>query len=173
MSRSSTTSEADAILEVTGVSASEILRRCATLRVARAAGHPILRSGQPFATRSGRATWRLIDFAEGSDDEFVYAAYATLVCRFPSNAELTRRIAELRGGSSRFDVLVRLALSAEGRRVRDRRVAGIVLPAFVAAGRAIELASGVRSVLGPLRRAKLRTGLASRPERKASGNRAS
>jgi hypothetical protein len=173
MRRSSTTSEGDAILEVTGVSASEILRRCATMRVPRAGGRPIARSGPPLSTGSGRATWRLIDFAEGSDEEFVQAAYSSLLCRLPRNAELTRRIADLRAGSSRFDVLLRLILSAEGRRARDRRVSGIALPALVAAGRATELASRVRSVRAPLRRVKRRIGPASRPKRKASRKRAS
>jgi hypothetical protein len=165
--RSSTTSEGDAILQVTGVSANEILRRCATLRVARAGGRPIARSGPPLFT-SGRATWRLIDFAEGSDEEFVQAAYSSLLGRLPRNAELTQRIADLRAGSSRFDVLLRLILSAEGRRARDRRVSGVALPALLAAGRATELASRVRSVRAPLKRVKRRIGPASRPKRKAS-----
>jgi hypothetical protein len=163
--------EADAILEVTGVSASEILHRCANLRVTGVAAPLRPYSGWPPATGSGRETWRLIDFAEGSDEEFVQAAYASLLCRLPSGEELTRCIADLRAGSSRFDVLMRLTLSAEGRRARERRVSGIALPALVAAGHAIELGSRVRRGLTPLTRVMRRMDLASRREREASRKR--
>jgi hypothetical protein len=173
MRGSPATSEADLILEVTGVSASEILRRCASLRVARAGGRPIPNSGPRLVTQSGRTTWRLIDFAEGSDEEFVHVAYASLLCRLPSNAELTRRTADLRAGSSRFDVLVRLTLSPEGRRARDRRVSGFALPTFVAAGRAIELASRVRAVLAPLKSVDRRIGRTVHRGRQPSHKRAS
>ena len=167
------TSEADAIFEVTGVPASEILRRCAALRAARTSGDPTLWAGWPFAANAQRPTWRLLDFADGPEEEFVRAAYASLLCRDPSDAESTLRIAALRAGYSRFQVVVRLALSSEGRHARDQPVSGIALPALVVAGRAIERVVRV-PVLGPaLRRAKLKVSQTSHTNRAVSRKRAS
>jgi hypothetical protein len=151
---SEATSESDPIVEVVGVSAAEILRRCAAVRAARSEGNRLPSSGWVLATGSQRATWRLIDFADGADEEFIQAAYASLLCRLPSNGELTRRVGELRAGSSRFDVVLALMLSAEGRRARGRPISGIALPTLAAAGRAIEFARRVRPALAPVQRLK-------------------
>jgi len=140
--RSPGASEADPILEVTGVAANEILRRCAALRAA-AERDGMARWGvSPVEGNAGRTTWRLVDFADVSDADFVQAAHVVLLGRLPGNAEAKRRTADLHAGCSRFEIVVRLALSPEGRRLRDRKVSGIALPAIVAAGRGIEHAAG-------------------------------
>lgn len=166
------TSATDAVFEVTGVTASEILRRCAMLRAARAGGGPVPRPGWPFAVNAERPTWRLVDFADGSEVEFVWAAYASLLCRVPSEAETTERVGDLRAGCSRFQIAMRLALSPEGRAARNRRVSGIALPAIVAAGRALDLATRVRPLGTALMRAELGVSLASRPKGDRSRERA-
>jgi len=140
--------EADPVFEVTGVPAAEILRRCAAAR----AGHgsyPIsIPKGSLVADNAERSTWRLLDFADLSDTEFVQAAHVVLLGRLAYRAEAIRWIANLRAGASRFEVLVRLVLSPEGRRVSQPRVSGIGLPAVVTAGHGIERAMSTQ-VLGP------------------------
>ena len=116
----------DPILEVCGVRAGEILRRC--------------------SERRGRTGWRLIDFADLSDERFVRQAHLVLLARLPSPTEEQRRIADLHLGSSRFEIVIRLALSPEGRALRDRPLAGVILPVVAAGGRALQRATRMQGV---------------------------
>lgn len=144
MSRSPGASEADPIFEVTGVAANEILRRCAALRAGLEPDGLTLREVSPVEGNAERTTWRLVDFADVSDADFVQTAHVVLLGRLPGDAEAKRRTADLHAGCSRFEIVVRLALSPEGRRLRDRKVSGIALPAIVAAGCGIERTASTR-----------------------------
>jgi hypothetical protein len=86
--------------------------------------------------------WRLLDFADLTDEAFVREAHRVLLGRSPSSAEADRRRRELRTRSSRMEIVVRLALSPEGRRAGRPDVRGLGLPALAAAARAIEAAEG-------------------------------
>jgi hypothetical protein len=127
----------DPVLAVTGVAAADILRRCAEARIRLAGGVPIAAEPPRDEERLEitRTTWRLVDFGEGPDLEFVHAAHRAILGRPPYEPEIARRLADLRGGRSRMEILARLALSPEGRRIGQPKVAGLVLPILVGAGR--------------------------------------
>jgi hypothetical protein len=126
--------ETDPIFEVVGVPAAEILRRC---REIRGGGrlHVRLRSAG-----SAAESWRLLDFADISDKDFVFEAHRVLLGRTPSSSERERRLRELRNGSSRMQILVRLGLSPEGRSAERRRVHGLGLRVLGLTARVIESA---------------------------------
>jgi len=124
-SRSPGESGLDPVFEVTGVTAAEILRRCGSLQGRRTSATP--------------TTWTLSDFTTVSDADFVRAAHVILLNRLPGEAAERRRAAELQAGRSRLELLVRLALSPEGRRQRHPRVSGVTLRLLVATGHGIEL----------------------------------
>lgn len=134
--------ESDPILEVTGLSAADILKRCDQIRrhdrPARlfSLGRPVV-TAKPLSVPDG---WRLLDFADLGDDDFVRQAHRVLLGRSPSPAETSRRLRELRE-RSRMELIVRLALSPEGRRRREAEVRGFGLPALVRVGRAVEAAN--------------------------------
>ena len=136
------TASPDAVLEVTGVAATEILRRCEAVRAGRTGSADGVPRTSLVADETGMR-WRLVDFADCSDDDFVRTAHLVLLGRRPSDAEAARRMAELRNGSSRLDVLVRLALSPEGRVARHADVSGVGLPLLFAIGRGAERAAQV------------------------------
>ena len=162
----------DPVLEVTGVPAAEIRRRCAARRSGDGAAvtpwYPT-----PVAAASDARAWRLVDFGDISDADFVRAAHVVLLGRRPSDAEATRRVGELRSGSSRFQILVRLTLSPEGRAARPR-VDGIGLPALVAAARGVERLANTRAGAGVVRRLEstARRAYAERSGSAARGRRA-
>jgi hypothetical protein len=81
---------------------------------------------------------RLLDFADLGPADFVREAHRVLLGRSASPADLERRLGELRAGSSRMELVVRLALCPEGRRARRPPVRGVGLPALAASGAAIE-----------------------------------
>lgn len=84
--------------------------------------------------------WRLLDFADLTDEAFVRDAHRVLLGRSPSSTEADRRRRELRTRSSRMETVIRLALSPEGRRADRPGVRGLGLPALAAVARAIEAA---------------------------------
>jgi hypothetical protein len=90
--------------------------------------------------------WRLLDFADLSDVDFVWEAHRALLARSPSHAEVDRRLGELRDRSSRMEIVVRLALSPEGRRARRPPVRGFGFSALSAAAGAIEAAKASPSL---------------------------
>ena len=146
-----TVEERDPILAVAGVSSAEILRRCNEIR---GLGRPS-RGFSRRAANAGAAIggWRLVDLADLSQADFVREAHRMFLGRRPSSTELERRLRDLQGHSSRMEIVVRLALSPEGRRAVRPRTRGIGLPALAAVGAAIEaadasplLAPAVRSV---------------------------
>jgi hypothetical protein len=122
----------DPIFQVCGVSAGEILARCAQLRVLRRASGgavgtlalPGLINGPP----SGRTVWRMVDFGDGSRSGFVQAAYFVLLGRLPYETEVMQRLTRLSAGGTRLEIILRLALSREGRRREQHPVSGVLLP---------------------------------------------
>jgi hypothetical protein len=139
----------DAILEVTGVSAAEILQRCRELRgssrtPARAAS---IRRALAWSAPAPDARC-LLDFADLGAADFVREAHRVLLGRRASSADVERRVDELRSGRPRMAIIVRLALSPEGRRARRPPVGGIGLPALALTGAAIETMKA-SSLLGP------------------------
>jgi hypothetical protein len=145
----------DLIREVCGVSASEILQRCAQIRELRNRLGPVTERLMLHASAidwSDAKRWRLLDLGDGSREEFVEAVHLALLCRGPHANEVVRRIAQLRAGRTRLEVILRLALSAEGRRLEQHCVAGIGLPALLRVVRGLEYL--VRSpIMAPLLRA--------------------
>jgi hypothetical protein len=104
---------ADPVLAVTGVSADEILERCGEVRAGRGGEAPRARSRSVVA-----GSRRLLDLADLSDADFVHEVHRVLLNRSPAPFEFERRQQELRAGTSRMEITVRLALSPEGRRSR-------------------------------------------------------
>jgi hypothetical protein len=137
--------ETDPVFEVVGVSAREIVQRCSEIR---GGGRLRVRLRNNREAVSG---CRLLDFADISDDDFVLEAHRVLLGRSPSVSELERRLHELRTGASRMQILVRLALSPEGRRADRRRTKGVGLRTLGVAARAIETAQA-SSALAPTMR---------------------
>jgi hypothetical protein len=123
----------DAVFIVTGVSAPEIIERCAAVRS----------GAQPRSTgserRDRRSGHKLVDFADVSDEDFVRNVHKVLLGRPPAPPEVERRLAELRD-HSRLEIVIRLALSPEGRVAPRPQVRGLGLPLLRSLGRAIELA---------------------------------
>lgn len=136
--RSRHDSESDPVFQVTGVAAAEILRRCTSLR-----------AGETTSRARARTKWTVADFSAASDVDFVRAAHVTLLGRLPDKVAATRRALELEAGRSRLEILVRLALSPEGRQRRDQQVSGPALRSLVATGRAIEAVASA-PVLGTI-----------------------
>jgi hypothetical protein len=130
----------DPILEVTGIAAAEILRRCRELRESgrATAARPSVRPTAANTPGAARGRWRLLDFADLGDTDFVRDAHRVLLGRSASPSDIDRRLRELGGGSSRMAMVVRLALSPEGRCARRPPVRGIGLPALAATAAAIE-----------------------------------
>ena len=127
-------SSGDLIQEVRGVSAAEVLLRCAQIRAMRP--HPVPMSEHPpwhsgTVNTNGATRWRLLDLGDGSREEFIDAAHLALLCRKPYANEVMRRIIQLRTGRTRLEIILRLALSAEGRRLKRHCVAGVGLPALL------------------------------------------
>lgn len=143
----------DAIFEVTGVTSSEILHRCAALRGGLKTNEFAASRASSTVSSEVRATWRLVDFADLSEFDFVDAVHLVLLGRRPSDAERTGRIAQLRDGSSRFQVVVRLVLSPEGRRMRDRPFSGVALPILAAIGSCVDRAATTRLLGSAVQRA--------------------
>src|SRR5436305_15319561 len=110
---SSTAADRDPILEVAGIAATEILDRCEEIRF-----HGYTRGDRERNLVTAEVTrgWRLLDFADLSDGDFVREAHRRLLGRSPSTTEAERRLRELGDRSSRLGIVVRLALSPEGRR---------------------------------------------------------
>jgi hypothetical protein len=86
----------------------------------------------------GAPRWRLLDFGDGSPEEFIDAVHLALLRRRPYANEAGRRIAQLRSGRTRLEIILRLTLSAEGRRLKQPSVAGIGLPALLRVIRGLE-----------------------------------
>jgi hypothetical protein len=123
----------DDVFAVVGVSAAEIVARCRAVR----RGEPI-----NVRRRGERVTnaYRLVDFADVSDEDFVQLAHRVLLGRPAAPAEVERRLGDLRSGTSRLAIAVRLALSPEGRIAPRPRSRGIWLPLLRSIGIAIEAA---------------------------------
>jgi hypothetical protein len=125
--------EDDVLLAVVGVPAAEIVARCRAVR----RGDPV--DVRRRVTR-GTAAYRLVDFADVSDENFVQLAHRVLLGRPAAPAEVGRRLGDLRSGTPRFAIVVRLALSPEGRIAPRSRSSGIWLPLLRWVGVAIEAA---------------------------------
>jgi hypothetical protein len=123
----------DDVLAVVGVPAAEIVARC---RAVRRGDRVDLRRR---VTR-GTAAYRLVDFSDVSDEDFVQLAHRVLLGRPAAPAEVERRLGDLRSGTSRLAIAVRLALSPEGRIAPRPRSRGIWLPLLRSIGIAIEAA---------------------------------
>jgi hypothetical protein len=135
----SATSRTDPVFEVTGVAAAEVVRRCVQTRGSHgSAPRRAIRQRVPTARVSARSGWRLLDFADLGDGDFVRDAHRVLLGRGASPADVDRRLGELRAGSSRLEIVVRLALCPEGRRAARPPVRGIGLPALAATARLTE-----------------------------------
>jgi hypothetical protein len=125
----------DPVRTVTGVSRVAILDRCA----ARRAGLPVSPFAAPAPTVSRRPPPVRVDpggvrFAElraASDEDFVVSAHVGILGRPPYDPEFNRRLREVQGGKTRLEIILRLALSRDGRRAQRPRVAGIALPALL------------------------------------------
>jgi hypothetical protein len=140
----------DPVLEVVGISAVEILARCGRIRNGqRPSGRQL-----PIRLHSHRAPlvsvapahddgWRLLDFADLSDVDFVWNAHRMLLGRSPSSAEVDRRVGDLHERSSRLGLIVRLGLSPEGRRAQRSGTRGVVLPVLALCAGAIESAASL------------------------------
>lgn len=123
----------DLVFEVTGVPSVELLERINTAR-----RHGF--SCAPTEDRGASALdhWRLVDFGDGTNEQFVRDAHVVLLGRQVTQPELQRRMHDLGLGSTRLEILVRLALCPEGRGAQAKPVRGLALPALVAAGRLAE-----------------------------------
>jgi hypothetical protein len=104
--------------------------------------------------RGGKA-WRLLDLGDGSQEEFIAAAHLALLRRKPFADEAGRRIAQLRSGRTRLEIILRLAFSAEGRRIKQPRVAGIGLPALLSLASALDRLAH-SAIMAPILRATRR-----------------
>jgi hypothetical protein len=159
------TSPGDPVREACGVAAGDILRRCGIAHAAPGgAAHGIAGVASPpvGAGAAPGQRWRLLDLAEGPPEAFVRAAYAAILDRPAAEPEVARRVGELRLGRSRIELVARLALCPEGRRVAAPPVAGLGLPALVAAGRTWERALAHPRIGGVL-------GRSTRPARQVAG----
>jgi hypothetical protein len=139
------TRSADPVLEAVGVPASEIITRCVQLRESRGVREPPFRRLPPSVATSTirqRATWRLVDFGDASDTEFVQMAHLAILCRRPYATEAARRVAELVAGRTRMGLLIRLAFSPEGLYGPRARVSGLFLPALVGASQTFGRVAG-------------------------------
>lgn len=141
----------DPILEVTGVAAADILRRCAAQRTGGGTAVPVATAPIEMPDLPERDAWRLIDLSEGSNAEFVVAAHLALLGRRPYEREFARRLGELSAGRTRLEVIGRLALSREGRRTPRPPVVGLALPMLVMLARGGD--RGLRLVMPALGRA--------------------
>lgn len=150
--RSATTAGADPIFEVTGVPAREILLRCSEIRHHGRHGIWLRSLRTHVAMDAPPSAPCLLDLADLSDEDFIHAVHGVLLGRAPSPLEAARRVGELGRGSSRMEIIVRLALSPEGRRASRPRARGIGLPALAVVGRTVEAAQA-RPVLGGIVRA--------------------
>lgn len=146
----------DPILQACGLSAAEILARCARLRVIRRAGGHVVDglavTELSLARPLGRTAWRMVDFGEGSQRAFVQAAYFVLLGRMPHESEAMRRLTRLSAGGTRLEVILLLALSSEGRRRKQPPVAGFLLPIILKSIRIAERIARARLV-APIQRA--------------------
>lgn len=144
-------SDRDSIFIVTGVSASEILARCDDLRSGNGRAASSLRL--PRLRRAPDSGPKLVDLADLSSEDFVRDAHKLLLGRPPAPPELDRRLAELRSGHRRLEIVIRLALSPEGRVAPRPPVGGLGLPLLRAFGNAIEHARATPAN-GAVRRAE-------------------
>jgi hypothetical protein len=119
----------DVILEVCGVPAADILARCARRRGMRRTGTIPVPLPATFATGyDSSRKWSLIDLGDGTPEEFVEAVHLALLRRSPYQSERVRRMAQLNAGRTRFEIIVRIAASVEGRQVLRPAVTGVGLP---------------------------------------------
>ncbi len=140
----------DPILEVAGIPAATILERCTALRKGwRGWGAdtvlPAAATPADSAALPSRTSWRLLDFADLPDAEFVAAVHLAMLGRQPYARETIRRISDLTAGMTRIEVIARLAFSPEGRRMRHRSVGGLALPVLGGLARLLELFSTRRA----------------------------
>ena len=134
-------SSGDLIQEVCGVSAADILLRCEQIRAMRSRPIAVPQQATSHAgmpSMNGATRWRLLDLGDGSREEFIDAAHLALLRRKPYADEAMRRIGQLRAGHTRLEIILRLALSAEGRRLEQHYVAGVGLPALLRIVRGLE-----------------------------------
>jgi hypothetical protein len=141
----------DPVFEVTGIAAAEILRRCREIRGSDGsfAGRLSFQRAVSRMRTPAHQGRRLLDFADVGDADFVRDAHRVLLGRSASPADLDRRLRELGAGSSRMEIVVRLALCPEGRRARRPPVRGVGLPALAVTGAAIEVLKG-NPLVGPV-----------------------
>lgn len=132
--------EQDVVLAVCGVPTDELLRRLQQTRSG-AAG------SAASQTPDNVDRWRLVDFGDGTDEQFVEAVHLALLRRSVTPAERERRLRDLAAGRRRVGLVVRLALCPEGRRRGPKPTDGVVLPALVRVGGAVDMAAS-HSALG-------------------------
>ncbi|CAH2605506.1 protein of unknown function (plasmid) [Rhodovastum atsumiense] len=141
----------DPVREVTGLPALEILERCRRIRQTRAAGASLRSSPSVSPAESpsvpvAHEGWRMVDFGRGTNADFVQAVHLALLGRTPAETEAARRIRELRLGMTRMEIILRVALSPEGRRTAPLHLTGVLLPVLVWFARQIDRATRIRGV---------------------------
>ncbi len=116
----------DPIAQVCGVPAAEILARATpppppppevTVPPAEAGRPPHFVPPRPRA-------WSLLDLGDGTREQFIEAAHRAILGRAAAPPELALRLAQLAQGRSRLGILLRLALSEEGRAVAAPPIRG-------------------------------------------------
>lgn len=129
----------DPIFEVTGVPAAEILERCRQRRAVPTGG--VVSNGGALADlasspvpKSRRRAWRLSQFSQGSNLEFVQLAHLALLNRPATSKEVTKRLRQLSSGKSRLGVIARLMRLPESCE-QDLKLRGVVLKALRAYAR--------------------------------------
>jgi len=114
----------DAIREVCGISAADILRRCAEIRASRLHGTAHARPPALLIGQNANRSWSLVELGDGSREAFIEAVYLALFGRQPDAKEVSTRLAQMRAGRTRLGIVLRLALSPEGSRAQQPRARG-------------------------------------------------
>jgi len=124
----------DPIFEVTGVPAAEILERCRQRRAVPTGG--VVSNGGALADLASspvpkprRRAWRLSQFSQGSNLEFVQLAHLAFLNRPATSKEVAKRLRQLSSGKSRLGVIARLMLLPESC-AQDLKLRGFVLKAL-------------------------------------------
>lgn len=127
MAAGTTVDEGDPIREVAGVSAAEILARCARIRGVTAGSSEgsafhgfVLGRMTEVVEGSQQKVWRLSHFTDGSNEDFVRLAHVALLGRPATEKEIGKRLNQLSSGGTRLGILTRLLFSRECRKYNPR-----------------------------------------------------
>ena len=157
----------DPIAQVCGVPAAEMLTRAGratppsllpalTMPPPPAAAPPTAgpaEAAPPTLVPPRPAVWSLLDLGDGTREAFVQAAHQAMLGRPAGEAEMALRLAQLNRGRTRLGILLRLAMSEEGRAVAAPPIRGPGLraihklaPAIVAVARLPVLRAAQRTL---------------------------